>query len=447
MVATPSPPRATQAALETVHNALNTDFCPWANRYVYWLKNPFWVLLAALLAALACGVFVSETLLVVAGLLLGVVVLAVLWPLLSIGGLECRIRFEQTRAREGRPTAVEIEIVNRRPWPVWGLSLTRGFVASRGRLPDSIDTGETGGIALAGVGGWSRTVIPWSFVPPARGVYPLVPSRIETGFPFGLYRAGRPVEVRNELIVWPASTRLDTLPDAVEIESREDRTSDRRAGNVGDLLGTRPFRQGDSLRSIHWGQSARHGQFIVCERQTPVSCAMRLVLDLAPESHSPVDDQEPDADGSLERLLRVAVSIVESLHDQHAYVECVIGQEVLPVGSSRVELRRTLDALARIPRRGVATCHDHGLCCSPGSRHRAITEFVLTTSLGFSRQLHARHWAANHHYIVVGASGAETPAACETHTHCACKPWLQVDADQDVLEQLPREWRRACRVA
>ncbi len=171
-------------------------------------EEPFWVLLAALLTALACGVYVSETLLAVAGLLLAVLVLAVLWPLLGVRGLECRVRFEQTRGREGLPTAVEIEIVNRRPWPVWGLSLTKGFVT---RDDENSGTGQ-GGIALAGVGGWSRTVVPWSFVPPTRGVYPLEPSRIETGFPFGLYRAGKAVEVRNELIVWPAAAKLDTLP-------------------------------------------------------------------------------------------------------------------------------------------------------------------------------------------------------------------------------------------
>jgi uncharacterized protein (DUF58 family) len=386
-------------------------------------------------------------LLAVAGLLLAVLVLAVLWPWLGVNGLECKVRFEQTRAREGKPTEVEIEIVNRRPWPVWGLSLTRGFVA-RG------DAEGQGGIALAGVGGWSKTVVPWSFVPPARGVYPLVPSRIETGFPFGLYRAGKKVEVRNELVVWPAAARLDTLPDAVEIESHEDRTSDRRAGSVGDLLGTRPFRQGDSLRSIHWSQSARHGKLIVCERQVPVACAMRLVLDLDPASHGPVGSAKEgdpesavDREGSLERLLRVAASIVESMHAQHAYVECVVGHEVLAVGASAPDLRRCLDALARIPARGIDTCHDHGLCCSPGSRHRAMSEFVLTTPRGFARQLHDRHWSANHHYVVIGARSAPTPADCATHEHCGCRPWLELDGAKDVVEQLPRDWRRACRVA
>jgi uncharacterized protein (DUF58 family) len=438
------PVGAATTALEHAHQALHTDFCPWANRYVYWLKNPFWVLLAALLTALACGVYVSQTLLAVAGLLLAVLVLAVLWPLLGVRGLECRVRFEQTRGREGLPTAVEIEIVNRRPWPVWGLSLTKGFVAR----DDAESAAGQGGIALAGVGGWSRTVVPWSFVPPTRGVYPLEPSRIETGFPFGLYRAGKAVEVRNELIVWPAAARLDTLPDAVEIESHEDRTSDRRAGSVGDLLGTRPFRQGDSLRSIHWGQSARHGNLIVCERQVPVACAMRLVLDLDPASHGPRDAARGvDPEGSLERLLRAAASIVESMHAQHAHVECLVGHEVLTVGAPASDLRRCLDALARIPARGIDACHDHGLCCSPGSRHRAMSEFLLTTPLGFSRQLHDRHWSGNHHYVVIGSTSAPAPADCATHTHCACRPWLELDGSRDVVEQLPRDWRRACRVA
>jgi uncharacterized protein (DUF58 family) len=425
------------AWFERLHRLLNHDFCPDANRWVYWLKNPFWVLLAATLTALLCGVFVSPAVLILGVGLAVVIVLGVAWPLVSMRGIEGKVRFDHSRCRVGEPILVEIEIRNRWPWPVWGVELVRGFV----ELSDADQTAGAG-IALAVVPGWSTTRVSWPFRPEGRGVYPLATPKFETGFPFGLYRSAKVAAAENELIVWPGSTRLSAMPDAVEIESREDRTSDRRSGDVGDVLGTRWFRQGDSLRRVHWAQSARQGRLIVCERQVPVSCAARLVLDVTREHHG-----SPGADGSLERLLRVAASLIESLHSQHAYVECVIGHEVHAIGNSSMELRRCLDALALVPREGSSECHTHGLCCGAAKRHRSLDEYVLTTARGFALELHRQHWSDNHRYIVVGAEGVAVPAECAHHEHCGCSPWLELPATGETLTELPRRWARACHAA
>lgn len=427
MTATISPREATSRWT----SILETDFCPWANRWVYWLKNPFWILLIAAVTAVICGVLVSGTALVLGSVMLALLGLGVLWPWVSLRGVSCSLRFDQTRARDGEVVPVEVTITNRWPWPVWGLSLVRGF-----------STTEHGGFALAMVGGWSTGRVMWSFRPEGRGIYPLTTPLIETGFPFGLYVARQPASCQNTLTVWPRRVLLDELPDAVEIESREDRTSDRRAGDVGDILGTRGFRQGDSLRRVHWAQSARQGRLIVCERQMPTSCALRLVLDLEPTHHAGVGCER-----SLERLLRVTASIIESMHTQHSYVECVLGSRTLSVGTSAAELRMCLDALAAIPAEGIAECHHHGVCCASKGRHRALSEFVLTTERGLAAQLHRRHWSENHHYIVIGAPATPMPADCHEHTHCACRPWLETTREGDVLADLPRRWRRACRVA
>ncbi len=410
---------------------LETDFCPWTNRWVYWLKHPFWVLLAAALTAVTCGVLVSATALALGGLMLGLLALGVVWPWLSLRGVTCDVRFDHSRAHEGEVVPILVAVSNRWPWPVWGLSLVRGFSRE-----------ASGGFVLAMLGGWSTRHVAWSFRPECRGRYPLEAPLIETGFPLGLYCATRPVKIENQLTVWPQRIRLHELPDAVEIEAREERTSDRRAGDVGDVLGTRWFRQGDSLRRVHWAQSARQGRLIVCERQMPISCALRLVLDLEPSHHGGTGRER-----SLERLLRVAASIVESMHTQHFYVECVIGVQTLAVEAAPSDLRQCLDALAAIPTEGIAACHDHGACCGPKGRHRSLSEFVLTTERGLSAQLHGRHWSENHHYVVIGAPATPMPESCRDHTHCVCRPWLETASDGDVLADLPLRWRRACRVA
>jgi hypothetical protein len=38
---------------------LNYDFCPWANKYVYWLKKPIGWLTGGILAGILLGAFVA----------------------------------------------------------------------------------------------------------------------------------------------------------------------------------------------------------------------------------------------------------------------------------------------------------------------------------------------------------------------------------------------------
>jgi uncharacterized protein (DUF58 family) len=415
-----------------MHDGLNHDFCPWANRWVYWLKNPFWILLAGTLTAILCGIFVSRSVLALGAGLAVLLIMGVIWPWLCLRGVRGSIRFVRSRGRAGQPVLVEIELTNRWPWPVWGLEISQGF---------SVESSDFhGGLALAFLRGWTTRCVTWTFLPPRRGVYPLSTPQLETGFPFGLYRARRPLPSQNELIVWPRSTALDVMPDVAEIDARDDRASDRRAGDVGDMLGTRNFRQGDSLRRIHWAQSARQGRLIVCERQTPVSCAVRLLLDVHPQHHP-----QPGGAESLDRLLSVAASIVESLHREHAEIECHVGRDVYRVGSSLMELNRCLDALARIPANGLAFESPDVWCAAAKRRQRRFEEYVLTTSAGYPRLW--PHWRASDraHFVVAPCHVAtDRNHTDSTGNRIPRRPWLELPQATDLLQELPRFWRSAC---
>jgi uncharacterized protein (DUF58 family) len=328
-----------RSRVSALHQALNYDFCPHLNGYVMWIRHPLACLAAATITALVCGIFVNPYTLILAAVLVGLGGLGVVWPRLAVRGLSCELSFSTRRVRAGEAVLVSITIRNRSPFPVWGLSLHRGF-AQRSNAEE--------GIAVASLASRSMTELAWSFVPGERGVYPLEEPQLETGFPFGLLRASVPVRVATELTVWPRSVSLDTLPDAVELNAREDRLTDRRVGDLGDLVGTRGFRSGDSLRRVHWQQTARFGQLIVTERQAPASCSVHLQVDISHTSHHSCGEV-----CTLETTLSVAASIVESLHRAHAFVDCRIGDRRFSVGESRADLHRVLDALARVPRHGA----------------------------------------------------------------------------------------------
>jgi uncharacterized protein (DUF58 family) len=411
-----------RSLISASHGMLHHDFCPAANRYVYWLRHPLACLAVAAAVAGICGALVNPSALVLLAVLAGITALGLVWPAVAVRGLECDLSFSLPRVRIGEAVTVRLTIHNRSPWPVWGLSLRQGF--ARGENPED-------GVALARIAGWSRTELDWTFVPRERGVFPFSAPHLDTGFPFGLLHATAPVRVFSELLVWPRSVALDAMPDAVESQSRENQLADRRTGDLGDLLGTRSFRAGDSLRRVHWRQTARHGRLIVTERQSPSSCAVHLTVDIANSSH-----RSCGAACTLETTLSLAASVIESLHRGHAYVECVVGDKRFGIGESQAELRQALDALARVPRHG-AECPALKPRSSAGPvRHLTslrITGDVAANTLG--KTLRERL------LIVSSPAAAGDPQRAVLETS-----WLEVTSNECLEAVLPERWRRACLV-
>ncbi|QDU38004.1 hypothetical protein Mal4_23240 [Maioricimonas rarisocia] len=417
--------------LDRAHAALSHDFCPWANRWVYWLKQPLAAVLLAATVALICGLLVNPSALIVLAAAALIGCLGIVWPLIAVRGLRCEAEFLSSRCRVGEAIEVRIRLRNRWPWPLWGLSVRRGFT----------DPGdESAGIALARVAAWSETEWEWTFRPHRRGVFPTERPQIDTGFPFGLIHARAPVDVTGELVVWPRSIRLDAMPDTVEIRGREDRLTDRRAGDLGDFLGTRAFRDGDSLRRVHWGQTARFGRMIVTEREAPVACAVQLRIDTAASVH-----RIANGSSSLERVLTVAASILESLHRQHARIDVVMGTQTFAAGSGSGDLRRCLDAIARVPEAGDPS---GGSECTLDRLSRHTSTIAVTTDLALRQHVAHQHRSSRARYVVVRTdAGSSGRSAEKTVEGCDCHAWVELAAGDPVEMILPESWRRACHVA
>jgi uncharacterized protein (DUF58 family) len=230
----------------------------------------------------------------------------------------------------------------------------------------------------------------------------------------------------NELIVWPRSVRLESLPDTFDQSPREDQLTDRKAGDCGDMLGTRSFRQGDSLRRVHWAQTARQGRMIVCERQSAAACSVRLITDLRPSVHSGEGHQS-----TLEQTLRVIASVTDSLRSQHAIVECVIGHELITVGSHDADWRRFMDRLARIPATGIDT--------SPRTSWggRSMSQIVVTTATACEEA--SVMTSAESRSIVVHSEDAELPTRS--------LPWIGLSTSDGALDRFRDQWVRACHAA
>ena len=410
--------------LQQTNSALNHDFCPWANRWVHWLKRPIWSLVLATGLSLACGIFLKTEALFITAILLLIVGIGVSLPWLAMRGIDMHLTFDIRRSRVGQPVLVRLRVRNRWPWPVWGLSVVRGFA-----LRVATDTEE--GVSMARVPGWATVEYSWSFVPKIRGMYPLTAPEVETGFPFGLYRAARKATVDGHVVVWPKTVMLSGLPDAAETRQSDEQLADRRVGDFGDMLGTRPFRQGDSLRRVHWAQTARQQELIVCDRQAPATTAVRVTLDVDPGSHPNCDSSERHANDTMELAVQVAASVCESLHRQHCRIELVLHDQLLVAGESAAGFYRMMDAVAQ------ATLADR----TPTLNHRrvAAANFGITVTTPMGLRWRGRQLSGQHTISV--SDGSTMQQALPT-----TGAWISLGEPKDVEAVLPRRWKGACDV-
>lgn len=440
-----------------LHGAANHDFCPAANRWVYWMKHPAAAIVFAATVACAAGVFINPVAFVPGGALVATLVLGYFWPRLAMLGVSASLSFNRNRADENEAASVRLTVVNRWPFPVWGLMLEGGFRSTDDDAPDVA-------LALARVGAWSTSEFRWEFVADCRGEYPRRTPQLVTGFPFGLKKAGREVAVASKLLVRPRTFEIEELLDAAETRPNDDHWSDHRVGECGDMLGTRPFRPGDSLRRVHWAQTARYDRLIVCERQASSSSSLEVDLDTDPAAH-----RGHGRDSSWEWSIRIAASLCRVYHRQNARVVCHVGREEIVVSQGAAGFERFLDQLARLPavgqvsNRPVRKKQVENLLRERNRRHTDGLRIAVTTDLGLAR--HETAWASrlDRRAVVLRAAAfgefttaAEHGTANEDGTlRCECLPertpssagHIVIDDVHNLTNQFGTRWRRVCHAA
>lgn len=323
--------RDTPVGLSAAASALNTDFCPWANRYVYWLKSPLGVLIAFFSVCLLAGCTVASEAFAVAGATALLIVLGIAWPAIAVRGLRASLHFPRHRGTEGEEVAVHLEIENVAPWPVWGIQLEGGFFLGDDQVA----------VALSCVRPCSKATFRWVFRPPVRGSYPRIRPQIAVGFPLGLWQARKQVSYNRELLVWPRRLPLNHLPLPAGDRRALYMASDSVIGHEGERVGPRAFRPGDSLRDVHWAQSARFDRLIVCERQGAAQTDVEIVPRLETLS------TDGGVDAPSEWALRVLASMASAFQRQGVVSNVAWNGGTLSVNPDPNSLAQFMDTLAQ----------------------------------------------------------------------------------------------------
>lgn len=178
------------------------------------------------------------------------------------------------------------------------------------------------------------------FTPTRRGEIKLSDATVLTSFPFGLINVRVRAVTGGTVLVWPTKIetdlpRLDTLATRVPLDAMT------HLSDTGDFAGVRTYRRGDSIRSVHWRQTARQNQLIVRERAAGEHQLLNLTLDTDPEAY--VDDAHFD------RAVGTVVGLLDSARAARLTVMLDLAGDRIVISTDH-DRPAAMDALARVKR-------------------------------------------------------------------------------------------------
>lgn len=320
----------------------NHDFCPWANRYVYWLKQPVGWFVVATGASLLVGAFLNPLGWTVAFGLVGILVLGLGFPWIAVRSVQCQLSPMASEIHERQSSYLELKVVNRLPVPIFGL-LIEGYLTQCFTDEAGLPAENCPDVGLAAVPALSEATYRLAIRPEYRGRYPIRPPQVACAFPFGIWKARRPLTQIKPITVWPLVFR-STSEFEVSGNQIADIGSGNRPSSHGEFLGVREFRRGDSLRSIHWVQTARLDNLIVCERGGPQKQAIDLYLTTERCQGSSAEARE-----NLAWRVRIMASLIDLAVSRHVPFRLYIDGKLQMVSQGSSGLTKAWRILTDIP--------------------------------------------------------------------------------------------------
>ena len=214
-------------------------------------------------------------------------------------------------------------------------------------------------LARVGGVGLAPTRILWTTRFSQRGLNALPPLSAQAQRPFGMLCATAPCATAADLMVLPAlgQIRPESLEQVVSWLDAGFRALDPGHDEVAHL---RPYRFGDSMRTVHWRATARMRSVMVTERHAPHAHKITICLDNhGPQRHS----------SRFERLVcAAATTIAHFIHE--GWQVTLIGPWIHGAGIGG-NLDHLLEHLA------VVQCNEQSDCEQSIPRNEACLVFTL----------------------------------------------------------------------
>ena len=134
-----------------------------------------------------------------------------------------------------------------------------------------------------------------------RGFYTFPPQKLRSSGPFSFFSSKRTLPVPGEILIYPKYHPLKRLR-LIQNRGFTDRQA-MRVGPSSEVIGTREYRSGDSLRKIHWRSTARTNRLVVKEFSDDDHQTLTVALDLS------IQNGGQDKFSPFETAIRIAASL------------------------------------------------------------------------------------------------------------------------------------------
>ncbi len=192
--------------------------------------------------------------------------------------------------------------------------------------------------------GRGSAVIGYPLRPVLRGVHSVGPLFGSATDPLGLAEFDRGLAGPNQLVVLPQVVALRGLPAALGSGDGTPGAARAHQGQGSSDVLTRPYRQGDELRRVHWRSTARYDELMVRLEERPWRGGITVLLDRRDAAH-----RGHGAGSSLEFAVSLTASVCAHLIARGEPVTVVTEDGAPLTGPAAVPgLDPVLDALAAL---------------------------------------------------------------------------------------------------
>lgn len=236
------------------------------------------------------------------------------------------------------------------------------------------------------------------------------------------------MESAGKITVWPKAFPVGPIPNFENDSAISGNVSRSKAGSFGDVVGVRSFRRGDLPKRIHWGQSAKHDRFIVCELGSTSRSSVVLAIDTEIKNHT------LGSNGSLEWSIRIIASFAKGWIEAGSEVGLIVGKTVIPASTGNRQLIRIIDRLAAIDCKDYLPFAELATSLTKDHSIIACTDLTPTNVLG---------QAVSYKLAELKISGFGGIAKVKTAKEPTRKAWLTIQDIDSVSDSLRQGWEEA----
>lgn len=203
-----------------------------------------------------------------------------------------------------------------------------------------------------------------------RGVFPLGPTRMVSGDPFGLFRITQTFPAYETLLVYPYMVEVRVFPNPPGVLSGGEAVRQRTPQATSNAAGVREYAPGDPLNRIHWLSTARRERLMVKEFELDPQSEVWLFLDAQREVQAARPFAPPSSAANLlwsaqeqvqlppateEYVVSIAASVARFFVRRDRAVGMVFNGgtlNILPPDKGARQLNKMLEALALLRAEG-----------------------------------------------------------------------------------------------